>query len=391
MKKVQNKQIYDIEDIKNYLIKRFNFSEETTMWILNSSGIKSTELISSKLDRIIEFLGTDDKTIGEYLKTNPKLLNISCDLLERKCKFYHERYGISKSEFCKMALKSFTTLASSTETAIAKEEFCLKFYGFTMPQYVKAIKTIPSMIGTSEDTHRKSYAGLHNEYGLTLEELGKMVRTCPPLSVYPISSFLKREEFLFSNFGIKRKQFTSMIKSAKPMMYSEQNFLETYAMLNKSLNFTKEEFARLLVGCPACVGYNTDVLINKIKKLTELGITREELLDAPKVLSMNADQMKIRYMLARLNGGTRRNFLLRDFMCNEDRVYARMRGLDLIGKSKSNLYISEPKFCKNTRLITDDLIKQFPLTEKQKLLIQTEYNLKYYNSPLYLSKKELEI
>ena len=157
MAKAQNKQIYNIQDIKYYLIKRFHFSEESTMWILNSSGIKSADLINDKLNKIIKFLGTDNETLADYLKRNPKLLNISYELLERKCDFYRNRYGISKSEFCKMALKSFTTLASSTETAIAKEEFCLKFYGFTLPQYIKAIKTIPSMIGTSEETHKKSY------------------------------------------------------------------------------------------------------------------------------------------------------------------------------------------------------------------------------------------
>ncbi len=391
MTKSESKKTYDINDIKKYLIDRFKYDEETANSILASSGIKSKDLIATKLDDIISFLGAEDQTMADYIRANPKLLNCSYDLVLRKYEFYSKRYKLTKAEYCKMVIKSFTTLASSTETAIAKEDFCLKYYGFTLPQYIKAIKTIPSMIGTSEATHRKSYADLHKEYGITLEELGKMVRTCPPLSVYPVSSYLKREKFLAENFGITREQFTAMIKTAKPMMYSEQNFLDTYAELNKKHGFTKEEFARLLVGCPGCVGFNKDNLAEKISKIFELGISRNELLSAPKVLTMNADQMKIRYMLTKINGCTTRNFLLRDFMCNEERVYARMQGLKLVGKSKSNLYISEPKFNKNTKLNTEDLIAQYPFTQAEKKDIEAEYNSIFVNNPLHLTQKELEI
>jgi len=377
-------------NLKDFLIEKFGYSESVADEITDKTGIRDTKLIEQKIEEFKLFSGLLYQEIGKIIKLNPIFMNCSTNLIQSFYDFLNNRYGFSISTINEMIVKN-PSIVSCTQTRILElEQWFSEKYSFSIDMFAKKIKTMPRLCGTTPAYIEELEQFLFAEYKLNIDNFIALIKTCGSFPLVSKENIKDKEEFFKKEFNIKKEEFAFMLRSGKPVQYSKENILATYNYLNGHLGILKEEFASLIIKAPSILGFDPASTETKIKKVYELGIDKDILFENPKILTLNAQQTKIRYMLAMISGVTSlSNFLSRDFMCNEQKIFARIQGIKKVGRSMSNLYLSEAKFNKYTGLHSEDLMQTYPLTKDIMLQIQEEFLKIFPSANIKLDDEEL--
>lgn len=378
------------ENFKKFLVKKLGITDAQAEHIVASVDVRDIDLIEGRIKEICAYTGLSVKEYADIIVQDASLIGYSFHRIKQTYDYYKENYGFTFGEINKMVKTHTKVVLRSPETIAYKEEFYMKRYGLTKQEFGAKVKRSPRIIGASTESVEDLENFLLGEYGITRDSFAVLIRNCRNFPMENQETIKEREIFYLLEFGITKSNFAKILKSGKAISYGHDNVRETYMALNKGLNMTKREFAQLIIKCPSVIGFDPAATIAKFNKLYEMGFEFDEIMEYPKILTLNPMQMKIRYMLMHVVGGDEENFFKRDFMTSEDKVFARYMGLIEREKPLGYIYISEPKFNKKVNVTTKELMALYPLTESVKKHIEAVYNQKNPSRPLTLSQEELE-
>lgn len=159
------------------------------------------------------------------------------------------------------------------------------------------------------------------------------------------------------------------------------------------LEMSEDQLIKFIKSSPYVLSYDTisnkpTSVKSKLETLHKIGINNEQIIVQPKILAYPAQSLKMRIMLKAVYYGTTESF---DYgmMFNEQLVYARARfvkgRIDIPSKL---IYQNDKRFSQRTNTTSEELLKQYPLTQEKALEIQEEYN-KSAQGKLHLTESEL--
>lgn len=374
--------------LKEFLISKYGFDEAKAESILTQSRMKSSELVSSKLDELFSFLDFDEndqkKAIGKW----PHILNMSPENIKGKADFFKNEYGITLAQFRKMVKVNFSPVNAAETKVLEIEDYYSKHFGMTRGQFVAKMRHTPGLIGLSMESVDKKNEYVAQKFSMTYSDIEKLVKSG---SNYPCISIEKIDEladFFFDEFGITPDKFGKMLVSGKPITYTKEKIMDAYEYLHKNYKISRDDYGEMISRCSTMLGLAPETIGKRIEKLQELGFETSDIVSSSRVLTLNSDKIKTRYVLAMLNGMSDSSFLSKGFMYDDKTIAQRMIWLKSQGKDTKHLYDSQKKFVKFANHDEID-ISTIPIDiQKFRMEMLNEYNTKFMAN-MTISEEEL--
>ncbi len=161
----------------------------------------------------------------------------------------------------------------------------------------------------------------------------------------------------------------------------------------ENLGMSDEQLIKFIKNSPYVLSYDTiskkpTSVKSKLEILHKIGISNDQIIVLPKMLAYPAQSLKMRLMLKAIYYGTTESF---DYgmMFNEQLVYARAKFVKSRNDIPSKLiYQNDKRFSQRTNTTSEELLKQYVLTQEIALQIQNEFN-KDAKEKLILTETEL--
>ncbi|MCQ2382455.1 MAG: hypothetical protein MJ060_01250 [Clostridia bacterium] len=326
-------------------------------YVLNYDTISDSETsVKSKIKNYQTLLHVDEAKTNGIICKFPGLLHYDTiseneTSVKSKIKNYQTLLHVNENVICKMirlcpGILGFDTI-SDTETSVKGK---LKSYQTLLhvdeTKVIKMICSFPHMLKfdtisdaeTSVKGKLKSYQTLlHADEANVI----KMICSFPAML----------------NYDIVSENATSI-----------KNLIKNY---QKILQIDEDTVLQMIREFPGLLGFDTVTdetsgVKNKVQKLNAF-VPKEHIINHPLILSVPAQQFKIRYMLASnintMQDGILKRFLACGFMTSPGKVWARYSGLTSrrLGLKLSYIYQTEKIFQQRIGKKTEDLIKQYPL------------------------------
>ena len=286
-----------------------------------------------------------------------------------------------------------------------KKEKLMNVFGYSETEIERALEINPTLLNTDTENLAKLKNYLTEKYAITSAEFAKALRTDISLANRSLESIAEFEDFskkflLFTDEQIKE----ALTKSPQLIGKNKDEIYARACVIAKELKAPFPEVTNILIRCKRLYEDATETLSSKLKKLKTI-FTTEEILANPKAVAANENSIKLRFMLNALNGQTVDEFLARNFITRETKIYARTMAnkdlnLDIDVYIATNAYTSQFKNAvidKNIATtislssdIDEQLMKLYPLGEEQKREIEKEYNNISPTRTLSLTDEEIE-
>ena len=121
----------------------------------------------------------------------------------------------------------------------------------------------------------------------------------------------------------------------------------------------------MLKNLPTLLGFSEESLKKKHGQIKDLNITKEALVDGPKILSVPENCLKIRYLILR-SVDTREEIMAKPdvFMTSQNKTYARLAYLTDKKKSRprlDDLILGEKRFAKRHGVESKELMEKYKI------------------------------
>ena len=215
---------------------------------------------------------------------------------------------------------------------------------------------------TSVKAKLKFYSDFFN---VDKSELGKMILQCPHLLGMDIISD--------SPTGFKAKI----------------NFYK------KTFGISDTEVGKLIKKFPSIIRY--DVVANptgikeKLAVLHSVGISDQQILEYPYILSTPAKKIRFRYMILSICYTNEQIVKNNYFMIGDGKLYARFRYLSTFNRKtalSAGLCADEKRFQKYFYVASNKLLDEYPLSKDAVNFVEKNYNHTHPGNQLYLNKTE---
>ena len=202
----------------------------------------------------------------------------------------------------------------------------------------------------------------------------------------------------------KKQIKEAIINSGNAIIKDPEEVLEKTNIFAKTLQIPFKRAAQIFIESPAAYLGRIEKLEERLRTLLSLGIDKEILVSNLNIASCTNKNVKIKYMLAKLNGLSDEEFLKRNYFVNEAKVYARTM-FNVTYEKELPVYDCEKFFKRNLEEFFSDKSRRpsfvdedepslalkeiFPFGEIQKKEIEKLYNQKFHKNPLKLNEEEL--
>ena len=291
-----------------------------------------------------------------------------------------------------------------------QQQFIQNFYQFTDSEMQRALEKTPSIATLKEETLSKIKEFLLLNYGITSDDFTSACRIYPALAIKTEDEFVSYFNFYTDKFTLAKSEakqllleFPSLISKDKELIY------ERCVALAEVFDVKFFDVVEAIINQPSCLCIKKDTLVKNAKKALEIGMDKKVILGNLSCLKASAESMKIKYMLNKLSGYTDEDFASRNYLTSARKIYARIMFNQRFGVY-ANIHISEGFYLKAIQKLIEEfkeipaylgdiedgkttsekLMEMFPLTEDAMLEIQRNYNSKFKDRQLQLSKEELE-
>jgi len=396
--------------------------------IINAYKLKDRD--RAAIEYMILTLGLEDYQIDRII-TRCKIKDLS--VIPEKIEFLKSRFEYSYEKVCKVILKQPSLLSYTTQKM--SKSFETETQDFTMKKsdYEQIVKSSPSIVGYSSETFEKKSQDIMKLFNLSSTEFAKVAKTCPQLVALDLEKIKARKQFYIDRYeNVDDAIFSNMVKinpifltyPRQTVIDKEKQYLElTNGALDSAAfgrilkhfphiichdvakikprmelfekhGFSIEEFCSIMAGFPAVIGCDVAKLEQKLLRLESLGINKLDIINNPQIISINPDDVRVRYIINALAGLSRDKFLSGNFKQRASKSYARleyMRQAFPTMKAYPYVYANEKDFSTKVKTSSENLMSRFVLTPDVKVKLWNEYNLMFPDNQIEpLSDVELE-
>ncbi|MBR4270753.1 MAG: hypothetical protein IKQ31_03670 [Clostridia bacterium] len=308
----------------------------------------------------------DIESTVKYLKDN-NLVDGKVESISNKIRDYMELFGLRESEACKLVLKSRKLVSLDTS-------------------------------GDSETSVKAKIAYLENLMGISRGELARVVLSYPSILNYSILdnegsqvSLPYKVRALRKTFRIKddEKMKNFLRLNPEALGYSIQKMEEKITEFASIMECSKDDAIRVMRDYAFLQRYDVQNkksgsgIEAKLARLGEVGITKQDVLGNPFLLTQPANSIKFRYMI--LSEIYSKNEILRQtsFMISDAKLFARYMFLSSLGSSKamrSGIWADEKRFFRRYKKSSAYFMKEYPITEKALDDLEKHYNARDENT-----------
>jgi len=373
---------------------------------LNEDAIIDIETTYNKLQKINKpwTISYVNRAYNEINNGKSVIDNVKSEVLTPKGDIQPTKSELEEEAIKKVKAKKQTYVENAQEPTVQSTYNILKLFDCTPTELEKLLNKFPFITSIKTEQINELKEVLINNYDISEKEFSKSLRSNPILATKTkedLESFNNfcREHLFMTNSQIKE----ALIKHEEIITKKPEAILTNSKLLAKELSVPLNEIAESLIKNPTVINQNPERLERRIKSLKNLGFTNNEISNGLKALTVNEEVIKIRYMLNKINNRSNKEFLYKNCLTNESKVYARTM-FNLMYQKELDVYAIESKYCEsmnktmnNTSIPetlsknpSETLIQLYPFGITQKKQIEQTYNLKNSSNQLTLSQDELE-
>ncbi len=397
----------------------------------NASFVSRTNVDSNELMKKYPYSEASKKEIDEYFNALPE---------NKKC--YNEN-GNASLESAYMSEKD-----DKKDAPILKEKQNLDF----SEQDKELFSQVKKIGEVNEVKHRKPIETLTAEelnyimqlFDASPKELEKLLLKYPAITNIKKENIDRMKEYLFDKLNVTSDEFETALRVSPNLSLRKEDVIDVFCDFAKNfMQLNKKQTKTLLLGNPSILtkivndpedvikrcnvisevfdisfskavdaiiqspkvlGYSTKNLASRIQPILDLNIPKELVLSNLGVVGADIKAIKLRYMLNKVCGFSDEDFVIRNYMTNESKIYARMmynlvNNLDIDVHDSQTRYKSKlvaeyshlerlPSFLEEDD-VTLELMKVYPFGKLQREQIEMLYNNKCRNNPLRLTEEEV--
>ena len=375
------------QDFIDYL-KSFNVRDEQIEIICKKINTKNLSKIKPRINFYKEYLNIDGAEMGRFIELAPSVLAFEIDgdsptVIKKKLAFFKDFFKVNDEQLA-VAIKRtpillyYDVISDSPTSFKSKAKFIknelnlsdkeLRIFLFKNTQ-ILAFDTNngkPSSIKTRIDLYKKLLNASTAEIKkMSLRYMPLLIHTPENMTAFkfkPLKKILKFQDKEFADFIKKYPQLLcyACYGDNPKSIESKLKFYKETLLLNDDevINLVKEK--PVILTLDTTTDRKTSVQ-SKMEAFTEcmpFEEVRERIIENPKLLTVPAQQFKIRYMLAYNLG------IENKFMTNEQKIWARYCYLkDDNYKDFRKVNIDEKGFENEFKVSLDELLEHYPLDE----------------------------
>lgn len=280
---------------------------------------------------------------------------LSQNELSKRIKFFSS-LGLSKKEIGKIAIKFGKIFSYSTE------------------HMEKVCKTLRKKVGIEEKDIVTIVTGYPRVFSHKVDQIGKKIKD--------IEKILCPEEK--SGKELVRKNLSILFKNPEEIKKKKEAIAKTF-------DLTEDEVRKVIFSNPNICNMDAKEFERKAKAIEEVYGSKKAIMLSNRLITATPGKLKFNYALfAGLSNDT--SFMAKNFfVISPQLAYARAMALYNEGRKTSvtTVMYSEKEFEKKVGLTKGQILKEYPLTEKEVKGVFENYNQNHPAKELKLSKEEL--
>ena len=388
-------------------------------------NIMATYKLKDTDRRAIEFmvfdLGMENYQIDRII-TRCKIKDLS--VIPSKIEFLKNHFNYSYEQVSKVILRNPSLLSYTTKKMSQTFQTTSEDFSLTHEDYVQISKSAPIITGYKQETFEKKSRDLMELLNLSTTEFAKVAKKCPQLVELDIEKIKARKQFYLDRYeNIDDEVFSKMVKinpifltyPRKTVLDKEHKYLElTQGEIDVSVfgkilthfphivchdiakikprmelfekhGFTIEEFCAVMAGFPAVIGCDVVKIEQKLLRLESLGIDKFDIISSPQIISINPDDVRVRYIINALAGLTKEKFISGNFKQRASKSYARLAHMQKLYPNMQSypyIYANEKDFSSKVKSPSEELMRRHVLTPDIKLALLQDYNAMFQDNQI---------